>query len=120
MINDLDGPPMLLRNDGGSKAGHWISLKLVGTKSNRNAVGAKVSLTAGGLTQIDEVHSGDSYLSHSDWRLNFGLGAATTVDGVTIRWPSGAVEKLAKVPADQVVILVEGQGLQKEVRGRRR
>ncbi|MGH9935978.1 MAG: CRTAC1 family protein, partial [Blastocatellia bacterium] len=79
IVNDLDGPPMLLRNDGGSKAGNWISLKLVGTKSNRNAVGAKVELKSGGLTRIDEVHAGDSYLSHSDWRLHFGLGKAATV-----------------------------------------
>jgi hypothetical protein len=79
---------MLLRNDGGSKAGHWISLKLVGKKSNRNAVGARVELTAGGLKQIDEVHAGDSYLSHSDWRLHFGLGTATTVDEFRFAGPA--------------------------------
>ena len=107
IVNELDGAPMLLRNDGGSKAGHWISLKLQGTKSNRNAVGARVELKAGGLTQIDEVHAGDSYISHSDWRLHFGLGAATTVDEITVRWPSGSVEKLSKVKADQVVRIVE-------------
>lgn len=107
IVNDLDGPPMLLRNDGGAKAGHWISLKLIGTKSNRNAVGARVQLKAGGLTQIDEVHSGDSYLSHSDRRLHFGLGSATTVDEVTIRWPSGAVEKLTMLPVNRVVTVVE-------------
>ena len=107
IVNELDGAPMLLRNDGGSKAGHWISLKLQGTKSNRNAVGARVELKAGGLTQIDEVHAGDSYISHSDWRLHFGLGAATTVDEITVRWPSGSVEKLTKVKADQVVRIVE-------------
>jgi hypothetical protein len=107
IVNDLDGPPMLLRNDGGSRAGHWIKLQLVGTKSNRNAVGARVELKAGGLTQIDEVHAGDSYISHSDWRLSFGLGAATMVDEITIRWPSGAVENLTKLKADQVVRVVE-------------
>ena len=100
---------MLLRNDGGSSAGHWISLRLRGTKSNRNAVGARVELKAGGLTQIDEVHAGDSYISHSDWRLHFGLGSATTVDEITVRWPSGAVEKLTKVKADQVVRIIEGK-----------
>jgi enediyne biosynthesis protein E4 len=107
IVNELDGAPMLLRNDGGSKAGHWISLKLQGTKSNRNAVGARVELKAGGLTQIDEVHAGDSYISHSDWRLHFGLGAATTVDEITVRWPGGAVEKLTDVKADQVLKIVE-------------
>ncbi|HVF27472.1 MAG TPA: CRTAC1 family protein, partial [Pyrinomonadaceae bacterium] len=109
IVNDLDGPPMLLRNDGGSKAGHWISLRLTGTKSNRNAVGAKVSLTAAGLTQIDEVRGGDSYLSHSDRRLHFGLGDATKVDSITIRWPSGATETLTNLPIDRVMTIVEGK-----------
>lgn len=107
IVNEIDGAPALLRNDGGSKAGHWISLKLQGTKSNRNAAGARVELKAGGLTQVDEVHAGDSYISHSDWRLHFGLGAATTVDEITIRWPSGAVENLTKVKADQVMRIIE-------------
>jgi hypothetical protein len=113
IVNDLDGPPMLLRNDGGSRAGHWISLKLVGTRSNRNAVGAKVWLKAGGLTQVDEVHSGDSYISHSDWRLHFGLGAATKVAEVTIRWPNGTTEKLKNLSIDKVVTVVEGKSLSK-------
>lgn len=109
VVNDLDGPPMLLRNDGGAKAGHWISLRLTGTKSSRNAVGAKVTLKAGALTQVDEVRGGDSYLSHSDRRLHFGLGAATKVDEVTIRWPSGATEKLTNLPVDRVMTIVEGR-----------
>jgi len=107
IVNEIDGAPTLLRNDGGSKAGHWISLKLQGTKSNRNAVGARVEIKAGGLTQIDEVHAGSSYISHSDWRLHFGLGASSTVDEITVRWPGGAVEKLTKVKADQVLKIVE-------------
>jgi hypothetical protein len=107
MINDLDGPPMLLRNDGGNKAGHWIKLQLTGTKSNRNAVGARVTLKVGNLVQIEEVYAGDSYLSHSDWRLHFGLGAAKTVDEISIRWPNGAVEKMTKVAADRVVTITE-------------
>jgi hypothetical protein len=111
IVNDLDGPPMLLRNDGGERAGRWLSLKLIGTKSNRNAVGARVRLKAGGLTQVDEVHAGDSYISHSDWRLHFGLGSATTVEEVSIRWPSGAVEKLTKLPTNRVVTVVEGRGI---------
>jgi len=113
MVNQLDGPSMLLRNDGGSKAGNWISLKLVGTKSNRNAVGAKVWLKVGSLIQVDEVRSGDSYLSHSDWRLHFGLGSATSVDEVVIRWPSGSNETLAKLPVNRTVKIVEGKGSSK-------
>ncbi len=107
IVNDLDGPPMLLRNDGGAQAGNWIKLQLVGTKSNRNAAGARVELKAGGLTQIDEVHAGDSYISHSDWRLHFGLGKAMTVDEITVRWPSGKMEKLTKVGANRVMKIVE-------------
>ncbi|MBK9314916.1 MAG: CRTAC1 family protein [Acidobacteria bacterium] len=107
IVNDLDGPPMLLRNDGGNKAGNWISLKLTGSKSNRNAVGAKVVLKAGGLTQVEEVRAGDSYISHSDWRLHFGLGKAKTVDEITIRWPSGKIEKLSKVDINKVVKITE-------------
>ena len=113
IVNDLDGPPMLLRNDGGSKAGHWIGLKLVGTKSNRNAAGAKVWLKAGGTMQVDEVHSGDSYLSHSDWRLHFGLGAAARVDEVIIRWPEGVSEKLTGLGVDRVWTVTEGKGITK-------
>lgn len=109
IVNELDGPPTLLRNDGGSKAGHWIKLRLVGTKSNRNAVGTKVSLSAGGLTQVDEVRSGDSYLSHSDWRLHFGIGTATKINSLTIQWPSGAVEKLTNLPIDRVATIIEGK-----------
>jgi hypothetical protein len=85
----------------------------VGTKSNRNAAGAKVWLKAGGLTQVDEVRSGDSYLSHSDWRLHFGLGSTTRVSEVIIRWPNGTTEKLTNLPIDKVVTVVEGKSLSK-------
>lgn len=109
VVNDLDGPPMLLRNDGGSKEGNWISVKLRGTKSNRNAVGTQVRLRAGKLMQVDEVRSGDSYLSHSAWRLHFGLGTATMVDELVIRWPSGRIETLTKLGVNRVVEIAEGQ-----------
>jgi hypothetical protein len=107
IVNDLDSPPMLLRNDGGSKSGNWISLKLVGTKSNRNAVGARVELKAGGLTLVDEVRAGDSYISHSDWRLHFGLGTATVADEIKLRWPSGKTETLSKVAVNRVLKIIE-------------
>lgn len=109
IVNDLDGPPMLLRNDGGNKAGNWIKLDLKATKTNRRAVGARVALKAGGLTQVDEVRAGDSYISHSDWRLHFGLGEAKVVDEIEVRWPSGSVQKLSKVPVNQVVTITEGK-----------
>ncbi len=108
IVNNLDGVPALLRNDGGNQAGNWLSLKLTGTgKSNRNAIGARVTVKAGGLAQIEELHGDESYLSHSDWRIHFGLGAVTVADEVTIQWPSGKVEKLTKVKANQVVRLTE-------------
>ena len=113
IVNDLDGPAMLLRNDGGSRLGHWVNLRLIGTKSNRNAVGARVWLTAGKMTQVQEVYGGDSYISHSDRRLHFGLGAATRVDSVTVRWPNGATEKVANLPVDRVVTIKEGSGIVK-------
>lgn len=112
IVNELDGAPMLLRNDGGNQAGNWINLKLIGAgKSNRNAVGARVKLTAGNLTQIDEVHSGDSYLSHSDWRLHFGLGAATEVKELAVQWPDGTTEKIAKPPINRSLTIIEGKGI---------
>lgn len=112
IVNDLDGPPMLLRNETASK-GNWVRLKLIGTKSNRNAVGARVEVKAGTLTQIDEVHAGDSYLSHSDWRLHFGLGAATKIDEIKIRWPNGAMEKLTEIATGQTLTIREGKGILK-------
>jgi enediyne biosynthesis protein E4 len=114
IVNELDGAPMLLRNDGGNQAGNWISLKLVGAgKSNRNAVGARVKLTAGGMTLIDEVHAGDSYLSHSDWRLHFGLGSAKEVSDLTIVWPDGVTEKIAKPPINRSIVIFESKTLKK-------
>ncbi len=92
VINDLDGRPMILRNHG-IPGRHWISIELAGTKSNRLALNARVKVTAGGMTQTDEVHSGGSYLSQNDLRLHFGLGSATKIDSIEVRWPSGVVDK---------------------------
>jgi len=114
IVNELDGAPMLLRNElmktVSKDSANWVQLKLVGVKSNRNAVGAKVKLTAGSLSQIDEVRSGDSYLSHSDWRLHFGLQQARVIEQVEIQWPNGIVEKLKNLPINQMLILTEGKG----------
>ncbi len=107
IVNEIDGVPMLLRNDGGNQAGNWISLKLEGTKSNRDAVGARITLRAGGLTQVQEVYAGDSYLSHSDWRLHFGLGKAKNVDEIEIKWPNGKVSKQSQLATNQIMKLTE-------------
>jgi hypothetical protein len=122
VIEDLDGAPMILRNHG-TTGNHWVSFELQGTKSNRLAIGARVQITAGKVTQTEEVRSGGSYLSQNDLRVHFGLGAATKVDSVEIRWPSGAVEKLAgkDMKVDQFYFLLEGKGLveAREVRPKR-
>ena len=114
IVNELDGAPMLLRNEllnqAGKDSANWVQLKLVGVRSCRNAVGAKVKLTAGSLMQVDEVRSGDSYLSHSDWRLHFGLAQARAIEQVEIQWPSGSIEKLKNLPINQTLILTEGKG----------
>jgi hypothetical protein len=89
---------------------HWISFELAGVKSNRMALNARVKIVADGVTQTDEIHSGGSYLSQNDTRVHFGLGSATKVDTVEIRWPSGKVETLKNLAADKFYYLLEGEG----------
>ena len=110
VVGDLDGAPMILKNQGVSGR-HWASFELAGTKSNRMAIGARVKVVAGGITQTDEVHGGGSYLSQNDTRLHFGLGSAKTIDRIEIRWPSGAVETLTALAADQFYSVLEGSGV---------
>ena len=110
VINVLDGHPALLRNVS-PDTHHWVELKLVGgAKSPRDAVGATVYLTTGGQRQRGDVVSGGSYASTHDPRLHFGLGDASSVDLVEVRWPSGAKEKFVIAKTDQIVTLVEGKG----------
>jgi hypothetical protein len=87
--------------------GNWITLKLEGTKSNRSAIGARVRITAGDLVQTGEVRSGGSYLSQSDLRLHFGLGAATKVDRIEITWPGGAKSSKSDTPVNQLLEIRE-------------
>ena len=103
----------LLRNDGGSSAGHWITLRLEGVKCNRDAIGARVVVTAGGRRQVEEVRSASSYLSQNDMRLHFGLGAAAKVDAIEIRWPEKPkrTETVGPIAADQFVTIREGGGV---------
>jgi enediyne biosynthesis protein E4 len=111
VINKMDSTPTLLRNVV-KNGNHWITLKLVGgPKSPRDAVGAKVFLTAGGFRQRVDVISGGSYGSSSDPRVHFGLGSATKIDNIEIDWPSGAKES-ASVPAiDRIWTVTEGKGV---------
>ncbi|PYT16962.1 MAG: hypothetical protein DMF51_03440 [Acidobacteria bacterium] len=105
--------PTLLRNDGGSAAGHWITLRLVGARCNRDAIGARVTVRAGGHAQVYDTRSSSSYLSQNDMRLHVGLGSAAQVDSIEIRWPEKVkrVEKLGPVGADQFLVVKEGSGI---------
>jgi len=110
LITSLDGSPVLLRNEVPSP-GHWLGIKTMGNKSNRDGFGAKVEITAEGSTRYSEVRAGSSFESSSDPRLHFGLGAATSIDAIVIRWPSGQVDKLGPEAADQELVLREGSGV---------
>jgi len=107
-VNELHEIPSLLVPESPVK-NHWLGVRLVGTKSNRDGIGARVEIEAGGMRQIDEVRSGGSYLSQSDLRLHFGLGGAARVDRVTVRWPNGTVDRISGIPANRHVILEEGK-----------
>jgi hypothetical protein len=110
LIVNLSEPPSLLRNDmRGSH--HWLKVKLIGTKSNRSAIGARVVVHYGVKKQVQEVLSQSSFYSSNDPRLHFGLGTETNAD-VEIRWPSGLQEKLRAVSADQLIVVKEGAGIQ--------
>jgi hypothetical protein len=107
VVTTNNGPGYLFRNDGGS-ANHWLHLKLEGVKSNRSAIGAKVTLQAPGGRQWQMVRSGSSYSSQSELALTFGLGKDTKVNAIDIEWPSGAKQHLANVNASQYLTIQEG------------
>jgi enediyne biosynthesis protein E4 len=109
LIMNHNEPPSLLRNDlsGGNR---WIKVKLTGVKSNRSAIGARVTVRYGGRIQVQEVLSQSSYLSVNDFRLHFGLGAATVAD-IEVRWPLGDVETFSGIAAGQLVLIKEGSGI---------
>ena len=109
LITTLDGSPVLLRNEVHSP-GHWLRIKTIGSKSNRDGFGAKIEIAAAGSIRYTEVRAGSSFESSSDPRAYFGLGAATRVDAIVIRWPSGQVDKLGPVAADQEIVVREGTG----------
>jgi hypothetical protein len=88
-----------------------VSFELAGTKSNRLAIGARLKIVAGGMTQTAQVHSGGSYLSQNDLRVHFGLGSAIEIDSLEVRWPSGAVDTVKNLPADKFYAVLEGRGV---------
>lgn len=110
VVANNNDPPLLLHNSG-APGRHFVTLKLVGVKSNRDAMGARVVLKAGGLTQTREVAGGGSYLSQSDLRVHFGLDAARTVDSIDVRWPSGLHENFHSLSADRFYTIEEAKGI---------
>jgi hypothetical protein len=107
VVNNMDDAPSVLLNEGGNR-NHWLRLWLEGTKSNRSAVGARATLTAGGRRAIAEVKAGSSYFSQNELVLHFGLGAETRADRLEIRWPSGLRETFENLAADRVYRHREG------------
>ena len=110
LVNNNGQPPQLLRNDGGN-ANHWLEILLIGTKSNRDGVGARVKIRAGDLTLYDQRKGGMSYQSAQDPRLHFGLGQYSKVDSIEIVWPSGMVTRLSGLKGDQMIAVQEGAGI---------
>ncbi len=110
LINNCGQAPQLLRNDGGN-TNRWLEIFLIGTKSNRDGVGARVKVTARDLVLYDQRKGGMSYQSAQDPRLHFGLGQRSSVDSIEIVWPSGSVTKLANIKSDQIIAVKEGAGI---------
>ena len=110
VVLDMDGPPQLLLNVTANH-NHRVLFKLVGTKSNKMAIGAKVTVTSAMIAQTAEVRAGGSYLSSNDPRLHFGLAGETRMSEIEIRWPTGEKEILKDVPADFIYTIVEGKGI---------
>jgi len=113
VVINTGGRPSLLLNETRSK-NHRVLFRLAGTKSNRSAIGARVTVRTGKLVQLSEVRAGGSYISQNDPRLHFGLAAEARMDEVEIRWPSGRIELLHGVPADFIYTIVEGKGIQQK------
>jgi hypothetical protein len=110
VVFNVGAPPSLFINET-QNSNHRVLFRLVGKKSNRAAIGARVTVTAGGHSQFDEVRGGSSYLSSNDQRLHFGLAANPVMEKVEVRWPNGAVETLHNVAADAIYTIVEGDGI---------
>ena len=102
--------PSLLRNDGGN-ANHWLEVLLIGSRSNRDGIGASLKLTAEGSVHVEQAKGGMSYMSANDPRIQFGLGKRTKIDSLEITWPSGQLDRLTHVPIDKNIAVKEGTGI---------
>ncbi len=115
LVSNNGEEAQLFRNEGGSeseaKKNHWLGVHLIGTKSNRDGIGAALKITAGDFVSYDQAKGGMSFCSAQDPRIHFGLGSHTRVDTLEITWPSGAHQVIHDIPADQIVTIEEGKGL---------
>jgi hypothetical protein len=109
VFTENNGPARIYRNH--ASGAHWLGIRLIGTTSNRDGIGAMVTVTAGGRTQTRMVRTGSSYLSQSERALLFGLGPAAHVEQIVIRWPSGRLDRLGPIPANQRLTVSEGSHL---------
>src|SRR5438094_846409 len=109
VVSNMNAMPSLLVNQVRTP-NHWIGIRTIGTKSNRDGIGARITLKAGPRTLVDEVRSGSSYDSNNDMRVHFGLGGTTKIDFVQIRWPSGLVERFESPKVDSIQTIKEGSG----------
>jgi enediyne biosynthesis protein E4 len=109
VISNMNAAPSLLVNQI-RNSNHWIAIRPVGVKSNRDAIGARISVSAANRTLVDEVRSGSSYISNNDMRVHFGLGPAAKIEWIEIRWPSGLVEKFVDLGVDAIHTVKEGSG----------
>ncbi|MFQ5776590.1 MAG: CRTAC1 family protein [Terriglobia bacterium] len=112
LINNMNDVPSLLKNTGTTPKAVLL-IRTIGTKSNRDGIGARVVVRVGDRMQVDEVRSGGSYISQNDFRLHFALGGSSRADQVRVRWPSGLVEELEAVEANQIITVREGSGIVK-------
>src|SRR5260370_20026315 len=110
VVLNVGETPSLLKNMN-TDGYHRVGFDLQGTKSNRAAIGARVTIHSGGIKQFGEVHGGGSYLSQNDLRLHFGLGTAAKMESVEVRWPNGKTETLENLAADSIYSIVEGEGV---------
>ncbi len=110
VTNNRGDFPSLLRNDGGN-ANNWLTVQLVGTKSNRDGIGAALKLSSEGAVQVEQAKGGMSYMSASDPRIHFGLGKRPKITSLEITWPSGQIDRLTNVPINQIITVKEGAGI---------
>ena len=111
VVYNVGAPPSVFINET-RNSNHRVLFRLIGRKSNRAAIGARIVVTTSSMTQIDEVRGGGGYLSSSDQRLHFGLGRESTMKKIEIEWPSGQRDELKNVPADAIYTILEGKGIQ--------